>query len=1324
MSANNQLLSTPVIPTLTNTTDPLAISSPVSQASASVLSQGNGLTGQYYDNIDFTNLKQTRTDATVNFNWGDGSPDPSVGADTFSVRWTGQVQAEYSETYNFYTTADDGVRLWVNGQQIINQFVDQPATEYSGSIALVAGQKYDIKLEYYDNQYEAVSQLAWSSTSQTKEIIPQSQLYSNASNTNTLALASPVIGNGNGLQGQYYDNIDFTNLKQTRTDTTVNFNWGDGSPDPSVGADTFSVRWTGQVQAEYSETYNFYTTADDGVRLWVNGQQIINQFVDQPATEYSGSIALVAGQKYDIKLEYYDNQYEAVSQLAWSSTSQTKQIIPQSQLYSNTNTPPTPPSPVIGNGNGLQGQYYDNIDFTNLKQTRTDATVNFNWGEASPAPTVGADTFSVRWTGQVQAEYSETYNFYTTADDGVRLWVNGVQLINQFVDQSATESSGSIALVAGQKYDIRLEYYDNQYDAVSQLAWSSASQTKQIIPQSQLYSNTNTPPSPVIGNGNGLQGQYYDNIDFTNLKQTRTDATVNFNWGEASPAPTVGADTFSVRWTGQVQAEYSETYNFYTTADDGVRLWVNGVQLINQFVDQSATESSGSIALVAGQKYDIRLEYYDNQYDAVSQLAWSSASQAKQIIPQSQLYSAAIQTAITLGSPSATVNEGSGSVTVTLLRTGDLSGTSSIKYATIAGTATAGVDYGSEGVESAGTVIFAPGQSSVQVSIPIIDDSLPEPDETFSFVIDQAVGATLGVQRTIGITIQDNDRSSIDFSQPVVNEGDGSVTVTATRGNATGVASVDYTTVDGTAKVGTDYRAVSGTLSFAVGQTTKTIVIPIIDDNIGESNETFSLRYSNAVGVQLTNTQSTITIIDNDSGNFALDTVASGLNQPTAFDWSPDGNTLFVAQKDGTVRVVKNGTLLATPFINISAQVNNTRDRGLLGIAVNPGFGRTPNGNNYVYLLYTYDPPETNPNNPNNNRNTTLDDPDQNGNRTARLSRFTADPNTGYTTAIAGSEVVLLGTNGTWANISHPDGNSTDVSLGYAPSGIINRVTGRPFTSLQDYLNNLDKVQNVQNFIANDSESHSVGSIRFGTDGSLFVSLGDGTSYNGIDPRAIRVQDKNNLSGKILRIDAITGQGLATNPFYNGDPNSNISKVYDLGLRNPFRFTIDKRTNTPYIGDVGFATYEEVNVGRPGANFGWPFYEGGLDANGNIVNLKQPAYASLAAAQTFYNSGTPVTAPLYTYKHFASNSILVGDFYTGSTFPSIYQGALFVGDFSQGTIDALILDSQGKVVSVKRFASQTDRPNLGLPTQITTGPDGNLYYANLTGGQINRFRPV
>jgi len=147
---------------------------------------------------------------------------------------------------------------------------------------------------------------------------------------NTTAVAVP---GGTGLKGQYYDNQDFTNLKVTRTDATVNFNWGSGSPHSLIGADTFSVRWTGQVQPRYSETYTFYTVSSDGVRLWVNGQLVINNWTDHSKTENSGKVTLSAGQKYTIKMEFYEKGASAIAQLFWSSPSQAKEIIPQSRLY-------------------------------------------------------------------------------------------------------------------------------------------------------------------------------------------------------------------------------------------------------------------------------------------------------------------------------------------------------------------------------------------------------------------------------------------------------------------------------------------------------------------------------------------------------------------------------------------------------------------------------------------------------------------------------------------------------------------------------------------------------------------------------------------------------------------------------------------------------------------------------------------------------------------------------------------------------------------------------------------------------------------------------
>jgi YD repeat-containing protein len=137
---------------------------------------GIGLTGRYYDNIDFTNYVTTRLDYTVDYWWDLAAPVPGVGSEEFSVRWTGMVVPRYSETYTFYTTTDDGVRLWVDGQLIINKWQDQGATEWSGQVTLEAGRAYAIKLEFYDRFWGAVAQLRWSSASQAKEIIPQSRL--------------------------------------------------------------------------------------------------------------------------------------------------------------------------------------------------------------------------------------------------------------------------------------------------------------------------------------------------------------------------------------------------------------------------------------------------------------------------------------------------------------------------------------------------------------------------------------------------------------------------------------------------------------------------------------------------------------------------------------------------------------------------------------------------------------------------------------------------------------------------------------------------------------------------------------------------------------------------------------------------------------------------------------------------------------------------------------------------------------------------------------------------------------------------------------------
>ncbi len=151
------------------------------------------------------------------------------------------------------------------------------------------------------------------------------------------------IGSGTGLTGAYYSNqlMTFNDPPTlTRIDLAVNFDWGSGSPAPSISSDDFTVRWTGDVQPQFNETYTFYTKTDDGARLWVNNQEIINAWVDQAATEWSGAIALNAGQRYAIRMEYYENAGSASAQLSWSSPSTQKQVIPTSQLYPTHALPP------------------------------------------------------------------------------------------------------------------------------------------------------------------------------------------------------------------------------------------------------------------------------------------------------------------------------------------------------------------------------------------------------------------------------------------------------------------------------------------------------------------------------------------------------------------------------------------------------------------------------------------------------------------------------------------------------------------------------------------------------------------------------------------------------------------------------------------------------------------------------------------------------------------------------------------------------------------------------------------------------------------------
>jgi len=238
------------------------------------------------------------------------------------------------------------------------------------------------------------------------------------------------------------------------------------------------------------------------------------------------------------------------------------------------------PPAALSTGTGLRADYFNNQALTApAAVSRTDATVNFNWGNASPAPAIAVDHFSARWTGQVEALFTQTYTFFTTSDDGVRLWVNGQQLINNWTDHGPTENRGTIALTAGQRYDVRLEFYENAGGATATLSWSSASQPKQIIPQAQLF-------PPASGSTNvALAGTAY-------RWSANASATSNAN-RVAAPALNDGSTAAEIDLAGSGDDPLANAWEAAGVVWSSTQAGVTRVEFVNGSTD-GPTDGNGN----------------------------------------------------------------------------------------------------------------------------------------------------------------------------------------------------------------------------------------------------------------------------------------------------------------------------------------------------------------------------------------------------------------------------------------------------------------------------------------------------------------------------------------------------------------------------------------------------------------------------------------------------------------------------------------------------------------------------------------------------------
>ncbi len=402
--------------------------------------------------------------------------------------------------------------------------------------------------------------------------------------------------------------------------------------------------------------------------------------------------------------------------------------------------------------------------------------------------------------------------------------------------------------------------------------------------------------------------------------------------------------------------------------------------------------------------------------------------------------------------------------------------------------------------------------------------------------------------------------------------------------------------------------------------------------------------------------------------------VITGLSEPSAVRFADDGR-VYVAEKSGLVLEYDSiSDPTATVVKDLSSQVQDLGDRGLLGLALDPGF---TTGRPFVYVLYTLDAPIGTPA-PFYHDDCGPNPDDGNCIVGAHLSRFKI-----RTDGLGGREQVLI------------EGWCQQFS------------------------------------------SHSIGTLQFGPDGALYAGGGDGASFYEADygqfdnacadpPNeggALRSQDlqtaadPTGLNGSILRVDPNTGAALPDNPLIGGDPTDDRTIAY--GLRNPFRFTVKPGSDRVFIGDVGWNAWEELD--RLGSahdarveDFGWPCYEGiGREPDYDALNLP--------ICETLYGTPGAVTKPVSTFSHGGgcthSNVVSGISFYEGPSYPAQYTGATFMGDVYDACMWSYLPKANGDPDPTTRavFATGVD------PVDIEMGPGGDLFWASWFGGSIHRI---
>jgi hypothetical protein len=308
---------------------------------------GHGLRGDYFVGRSLGRLLLTRTDPVIDYVWADTLPHPALvpWGREFSVRWTGRLRPDRSETYRLISNTDDGVRVYLDDKLLIDRWHDQSAADATAEVALEKGREYDLRVEYYNGQSAAQAALSWASPSTPRQVIPADNLYlpreatSVPATTQSVALETPSTDGGPpfrrvlapdraGLKGEYFASRELEHLSFVRFDPNVDVHFHrDNPPDPAASPEG-SIRWTGMLTPRFSEEYRFHAEVNRRIRLWVDEKLVIDQWRGEGGEHVSERIKLTAGRKVPFKVEYSSRNDTMLCRVRWSCKSHGRDTIP------------------------------------------------------------------------------------------------------------------------------------------------------------------------------------------------------------------------------------------------------------------------------------------------------------------------------------------------------------------------------------------------------------------------------------------------------------------------------------------------------------------------------------------------------------------------------------------------------------------------------------------------------------------------------------------------------------------------------------------------------------------------------------------------------------------------------------------------------------------------------------------------------------------------------------------------------------------------------------------------------------------------------------